>query len=714
MTLQDESTVSKQTKECTHLKCIYIILVAFRLIATTFPGYIHPDEFFQGGQELFFGCSNRYDNDQDALGEDSTHHIQHFHNFSQSQERGFFMNRLNPVQNITATWEFQHKNALRSIVPPAFMTLVPLRLYAAMRSVIRSQSKDDFSFLQYSSDQYTNGWEVWVIPRLFIALLTIVIVDVSIWSICQRIYTSMKRNEEKEKTCLICINIFASSWVTLGFLNKPFTNTLETIILAMLLHVVVLDIQRCMKRSCSNTEIKYKWYCANVHHHMISFSVGAICAMGVFTRFTFVIFAFPVVFAMLHQRGMVEYYSNSSSIIYHKKYNYVKRFISTAFGILLGGIVVSYGFIVADADFYTMQQDINMTSTIKELVKYVTPWNAFRYNSKVTNLSEHGLHPRITHAAVNLPMMYGPLAISFYLSIPRKIKSCYVTFRCWNRNKDADIQLHDLVALICCAVITVALGVLSCAPHQEPRFLLPLILPLVLLHARDVVLLKERVPQGMLMTWIIFNLILLAFFGGMHQAAVIPSLLDLPQIVMGLKSSKTGAGTLPKAIIYYHTYMPPTFLIRTNNMNLNVDAQREISSDHCSSKDGFCFSKMDKSTAAVELCNNVPTIDLKGSDIETLSSIVESQLDCGSDQNNYLLLIAPSASLPAGGDDDRKGIPREGIDQSREICSYSSDLTCTLLWSSLQITTEDMPQWSGLSSFLADIKLDAYNVQCQA
>ena len=29
---------------------------------------------------------------------------------------------------------------------------------------------------------------------------------------------------------------------------------------------------------------------------------------------------------------------------------------------------------------------------------FVSPFNAFRYNSKSTNLAEHGLHPRITHA----------------------------------------------------------------------------------------------------------------------------------------------------------------------------------------------------------------------------------------------------------------------------------------------------------------------------
>jgi hypothetical protein len=36
----------------------------------------------------------------------------------------------------------------------------------------------------------------------------------------------------------------------------------------------------------------------------------------------------------------------------------------------------------------------------------VTPLNGVMYNSQSRNLSAHGLHPRITHALVNMPLLF--------------------------------------------------------------------------------------------------------------------------------------------------------------------------------------------------------------------------------------------------------------------------------------------------------------------
>jgi hypothetical protein len=36
---------------------MYALLIVLRVLVGVFlTGYVHPDEFFQGGQELFFGC----------------------------------------------------------------------------------------------------------------------------------------------------------------------------------------------------------------------------------------------------------------------------------------------------------------------------------------------------------------------------------------------------------------------------------------------------------------------------------------------------------------------------------------------------------------------------------------------------------------------------------------------------------------------------------
>lgn len=75
------------------------------------------------------------------------------------------------------------------------------------------------------------------------------------------------------------------------------------------------------------------------------------------------------------------------------------------------------------------------------------------------NLELHGTHARYIHSLVNMPLLFGPavLAVCF------KVKARFLPT----------------------AGIVVPLTLLSIAPHQEARFLLPLIMPLSIL-ASDV------------------------------------------------------------------------------------------------------------------------------------------------------------------------------------------------------------------------------------
>jgi phosphatidylinositol glycan class Z len=45
------------------------------------------------------------------------------------------------------------------------------------------------------------------------------------------------------------------------------------------------------------------------------------------------------------------------------------------------------------------------------------------YNVKTENLSEHGLHPRYLHLLVNMPLLFGPLALLAYQGVYEKIRS---------------------------------------------------------------------------------------------------------------------------------------------------------------------------------------------------------------------------------------------------------------------------------------------------
>ena len=97
-------------------------------------------------------------------------------------------------------------------------------------------------------------------------------------------------------------------------------------------------------------------------------------------------------------------------------------------------------------------------------------------------------------------------------------------------------DIADPAALGACILSGVAC--LSLAPHQEPRFLLPLTLPLALLFGSSVCATEPAAPGrvrpgpdaprafgwrgawGLSCRWLLFNLAMLLFFAGAHQSGV--------------------------------------------------------------------------------------------------------------------------------------------------------------------------------------------------
>ena len=66
-----------------------------------------------------------------------------------------------------------------------------------------------------------------------------------------------------------------------------------------------------------------------------------------------------------------------------------------------------------------------------------------------------------------------------------------------------------------------ALGALSIFPHQEPRFLIPLTVPVVLMNAHK---LRWKVFGNMkpfLTLWYVFNIFFIVFYGFVHQVTVV-------------------------------------------------------------------------------------------------------------------------------------------------------------------------------------------------
>ena len=133
----------------------------------------------------------------------------------------------------------------------------------------------------------------------------------------------------------------------------------------------------------------------------------------------------------------------------------------------------------------------------------------YRYNSKTSNLRNHGLHPRWLHAVVNIPMMFGMLGIAGYHGV---FKICRLLVgRQWT-----SLPKAQSVTSLMSASFLVPLLALSVFPHQEPRFLLPLVIPLTFLHAQTIIGLRKWLKTS----WYVLNALAVLFFGFFHQGGV--------------------------------------------------------------------------------------------------------------------------------------------------------------------------------------------------
>lgn len=164
----------------------------------------------------------------------------------------------------------------------------------------------------------------------------------------------------------------------------------------------------------------------------------------------------------------------------------------------------------------------------------LAPLNNARYNGDATHLARHGLHPRATHALVNLPLLFAPLAAAAAVAVVRGRR---LAAERWGV---AAIGIGYLAAL-------------SLAPHQEPRFLLPLALPLVLVGARD--LCTSRVAVWLLALHTLAGVLL---FAGLHQAGLVRLMPLLAAAAAADAAATADGGAL---VLAAHCYMLPRFLL---------------------------------------------------------------------------------------------------------------------------------------------------------
>ncbi|WVW80343.1 hypothetical protein I302_102323 [Kwoniella bestiolae CBS 10118] len=257
-----------------------------------------------------------------------------------------------------------------------------------------------------------------------------------------------------------------------------------------------------------------KWITTNKSHLSLKYTalLGCIFALGLFDRTTF------------------------PAIVFIPSLRLVPHFIHHRRNLLV--FILSFGFTATSA---ILGDTICYSSSFSDIFHrrpIITPLNNLLYNSDPSNLANHGLHPRYLHLLVNIPLLLGP-GVSRIIT-PLRYPSH--TSR-WNL----------ITAMF-------AISALSIFPHQEPRFLIPIV-PLLLSSI--------RIPQSgkgkklWIVMWVSFNVIMGTFMGVYHQGGIVPVQLHISENIAG-----KGKGEVD--VYWWKTYSPPIWLLGDDSQGVNT------------------------------------------------------------------------------------------------------------------------------------------------
>ncbi|KIM60480.1 glycosyltransferase family 22 protein [Scleroderma citrinum Foug A] len=306
--------------------------------------------------------------------------------------------------------------------------------------------------------------------------------------------------------------LLSSSYVTHAFYVRPFSNSLEAVIVALCLvclkKIVWISTLDSNRKNEKNERAALNW-----HLH----ALAALGTFGASMRPTFFGFALPICLQMLRFS-----YKISGTL------SRTTRLLAYP---VCSGILTALCCIAVDALYYR--------GSLRHPV--FPSLNFLKYNSSTDNLAEHGLHPRWLHLFVNLPMLISPWLWCL------AVRGIYHSFKDHTRSTVEKAHAVDVVRETIAQIIVISLAILSTLPHQEPRFLCPMILPVLVLVATSTTQWPKKTFWVM---WIIFNLVFAVVFGVLHQAGVVPSLFYLHSRIANDPSANTH-------IIYWKTYMPP-------------------------------------------------------------------------------------------------------------------------------------------------------------
>ena len=432
------------------------------------------------------------------------------------------------------------------------------------------------------------GWTGISCSRLLMAVMSLWI-DFCVYKICK-----ITKVDHSNGVLLI-----ASSYVTLTYQCHTFTNSFESLLFSSVVYVILSSSNDLMNRDHrkvakkksklvktkrtdsdidrSSKNMKRKPYGACV-------ALGVISVFGIFNRPTFVIFTLVPSLWWLYI--LVRYSKCSKEIILQTLIILVSAVLSSIMCCVIDSVYfknLSFSLILSEAS-NCLPFSIDTLNCHRNIVArhfVFTPLNFVLYNTKGDNLAKHGLHPCYLHFFVNMPLLFGPIIIHLLKSLPACLKDVFSCFcKCLsfiksvlfpyhsseianNDNNFARIENGSGKTLIVLFIIIPVL-ILSVFPHQEPRFLIPL-LPLIVILT---VLSAKSFSKFFLALFVIFNVILTIIFGIFHQGGVIPCILKL-QTLYNTDQIKNNSNILYN-FIFSHTYMPPQFPLLIQSSKVKV------------------------------------------------------------------------------------------------------------------------------------------------
>ncbi len=500
-------------------------------------------------------------------------------------------NIFNCEEYVFKPWEFQfnatsQQQPIRNIAIPYFFYGLPLAFLKFLNMLLTVR---DYSLFTNKLDTTLTVMPIQAntliyYPRIFMTLCSLII-D----------FTILKSAELFGLDGLSVLITFATSYTATVYLTRTFSNTIETLLFSVLIFLVIKSIKSqhvlndkfliatepgkhpistlinstsdlinstFLNEETASTPVKLspkreatlkrlRMFDIFKYDYLASW-IGLVVCLGFFNRPTFIFYAIvPLAYWTLY--GL-----DSANTLRQFVYFFSRRLLA------LTRLAVPCLILLVFIDTVYYHQLNTIDQFVRLIFKrdrpfIITPFNFFVYNSNPDNLNTHGKHPLYLHALVNCILLFGLNHFLLYFIFFNLATQLFKSMRQSTNFKLSIFKLYQLIMnnRFCYLLFSylVPLFLFSLVSHQEPRFLLPLIIPICLLTGHCIF--GKNSYMLFRVIWICFNLLAFVFYGYVHQGGVIASLNYVQKMYTHPSNLE-----MDQHVVYYNTYMPPRFLVQ--------------------------------------------------------------------------------------------------------------------------------------------------------